>query len=209
MERPIAFKVLPFEDGKLFRMKAEPIDAASIKGTTVAPAVVVARKAAILGEMETGIFDAEDILAITDGDWTNAILIVVNQDQSDELVAPLSQEMQNNDADFLDSVRKLEPSLAKLAEATVAEVRSQGVEGKLVEKSKGRWVNSPINSFTLKAQPRKKNLQFTLYGNPSSYEHGGFLRPDQNSYSRGWVETEDDVKTFAGLVFQAHSRKKR
>jgi hypothetical protein len=69
-------------------------------------------------------------------------------------------------------------------------------------------VNRPLNSFTLKAQPRKGNLQFTLYGNPETYDAGEFLRKDQNSYSRGWVEEFGDVPKFAMLVTEAHSRRK-
>lgn len=206
MHRPIAFKLLPVGEVKLFRIGAVPLDVSSIKGLAAGPAVVVTRKATILADLATGIVDAADILAISDGEWANAIMIVT-EDESVEDVTSAQSKTVNNDNAFLQSVHEIAPSIVGLAQTTVGLVRAAGVEGQLVKMTKGRWVNSPVNSFTLKVQPRKKNLQFTLYGNPSSYQHGGFLRQDQNSYSRGWVNNEAEAKTLAGLVAQAHSRK--
>lgn len=206
MERPIAFKVLPAGETRLFRVRAEALDLTSINGPVVTPAVVVTRKATMLTDLATGIVDANDILAVTDGDWTNAILIVID-DELAKKVAPEEKNVPNSDEAFIQSVHDVAPSLVELSEATVSAIRSSGVEGQLVEKTKERWVNAPVNSFTLKVQPRKQNLQFTLYGNPSSYQHNGFLRQDRNSYSRGWVNDQADAKTFAGLVAQAHARR--
>lgn len=206
MDRPIAFKVLPLGEAKLFRVRAEPLDVASIKAQSAAPAVVVSRKAAMLTDLEAGIIDAADIVAITEGDWSNAILIVTG-DEPSTAVAEAAQKIPKSDEAFLQSVHEVAPSLVDVARATVEAIRSAGVRGQLIEKTKGRWVNSPVNSFTLKVQPRKKNLQFTLYGNPSSYQHNGFLLQDQNSYSRGWVNNVADAETLAKFVSQSHARR--
>ncbi len=208
MDRPIAFKVFSAGEVKLFRVRAEPLDVASINRPALAPAVVVTRKATILADLEAGIVDAADILALTEGDWSNAILVVTDDEPAKDVVS-VDQRLPKKDEAFLQSVQEVGPSLSDLARVTVEAIRSAGVVGQLVEKTKGRWVNSPVNSFTLKVQPRKQNLQFTLYGNPSSYQHNDFLHQDQNSYSRGWVNNVADAKMLAELVSQSHARRTR
>lgn len=113
----------------------------------------------------------------------------------------------SGDDEFVAYVRSYAPGLTDLARATVQAIRSAGVPGELVEATGRRWVNRPVNSFTLKPQPRVRNLQFTLYGEPRSYNEGDFLLNDQNSYSRGWVRTKEDGERLARLALKAHRRR--
>jgi hypothetical protein len=211
MERPIAFKLAPSDAIKIYQVRAEPIDTASVGLGRASPAIVIARKATILDDLSTGLVDAKEIVSAQDGDWNNALLVIVGETpmpQNDVAATPGERRDQGDEA-FVNGLSDTAPHLAKLAREILELVRSMGVDGELVEKTKGRWVNSPVNSFTLKAQPRKGDIQFTLYGNPSSYDAGGFLRQDQNSYSRGWVANNQDANKFAGLVKQAHARRQR
>ena len=216
MQRPIAFKMLFTGNTAVHRVRLEPLDVSTLKGDEYAPAIVVARKSTMLSDLETGIVDATDIVAVRDGDWANAILILAGEEDiqinnSREKSVQQSAQPPGNAGDdcFFESVKKTTPGLLSLSRKVIDLIRSAGVQGELVEKSKGRWVNTPTNSFTLKVQPRKKNLQFTLYGNPSSYNHDGFLLQDQNSYSRGWVNTEDDAKKLAAFVVLSNDRRTR
>ncbi|HEV2748690.1 MAG TPA: hypothetical protein VGW34_15520 [Allosphingosinicella sp.] len=156
--------------------------------------------------MSAGIVDVADVVAVTKGDWNDAVLVVLQQSQPTRDVRAHKHE--SGDPAFLSEVRRTAPNLADLAARTVTAIRALGVDGNLVKSRLGRWVNQPLNSFTLKAQPRAGNLHFTLYGNPSSYEAEGFLLQDQNSYSRGWVRNPDDVNILARLVQQAHTRRR-
>lgn len=167
-----------------------------------APAVVCVRGATMLPEKGVGLFDASDVVAAVDGDWTRAILVVLA-----EPPVEAHTTAQSGDLAFLDEVRREAPHLHELARQTIAAIRDAGVHGELHKSKLGRWVNKPVNVFTLKAQPRVGNLHFTLYGDPSAYDAGDFLRKDQNSYSRGWIRERGDAMMFARLAKRAHERR--
>jgi len=209
MDRPLALKIMPGEAVEVHRVMVDPAQARQLKprADRVAPAVVVTRQAAILPEMSVGMIDAANVLAVVDGDWDNAVLLVLppalGEDEQPQEVSV------DGDAGFLSHVKQNAPGLAELAAKTLAAIRAAGVEGKLVETKLGRWVNQPLNTFTLKAQPQAGNLHFTIYGNPETYDAGDFLRKDQNSYSRGWVRNASDAGLLAKLAKQAHVRRNR
>jgi hypothetical protein len=230
MQRPIAFKLLTQGKVELHQVRMEPMDISSLRSVGSAPAIVVARKINLLPESGVGLIDATEIVAAKDGDWTKALLITLedtavgdhiavpeNIAASEDIAPPaqifdlMPEPAQKNGGDerFLEFVRTKAPALEPLCRVILAKVRSAGVDGELIKTDSDRWVNSPVNSFTLKVQPRAGNIQFTLYGSPSSYQADDFLLPDQNSYSRGWIKNEDDAQRFAELVVQSHARKSR
>jgi len=168
------------------------------------PAIVAVRGLRVLEDVEVAVLDPEQVAAIADGDWQNAILLVL-----DPLAAnPAHGVEKDGDAEFLEAVSREAPRITKLAKQTLESVRKLGVTGSMTKEG-SRWVNRPLNSFTLKIQSRVENLHFTIYGNPDSYDAVGFLLKDQNSYSRGWVRTPDDIEKFASLAAEAHSRRER
>jgi len=159
----------------------------------------------MLNEMSAGVLVPSDVIAVADGDWSNALLIVIPDADS---------EMKNTegeaegDSEFITHAQSLkQPRLAQLAKEVLEAIRQAGVPGELRQHSNGRWVNHPLNSFTLKIQPRKGDIQFTLYGNPSTYDADDFLKKDQNSYSRGWIANSAAAGRFAQLAKQAHDRR--
>lgn len=207
MDQPIAFKFLGRVVGEVHRINIDPQLGSRLEeqGQARGPAVIVARHAALLPNLSAGVVDAGDIIAVTGGDWGNAIMIVLPTPAPDGSVPADAI----GDARFLAKVERSAPDLFELACETVAAIRKAGVEGRLEEATGGRWVNRPVNTFTLKPQPRARNLQFTLYGNPGSFDAGEFLLQDQNSYSRGWVRAPKDAKLLAELARQSHLRRKR
>lgn len=209
MRRPVAFKLTPDDKAKAFRVRAEPIDASKLNRSKGGPALVVSRKVTILEELATGLVDADDILLVQEGDWNNALLIVVEDIAPAETasVATSKSEHDIGDEAFIAALSNSAPHLIDLGREIIRLIRENGVTGELVENTKGRWVNIPLNSFTLKAQPRVSNIQFTLYGEPKIYDAGDFLLKDQNSYSRGWVKNHADAMKFSGLVKAAHARR--
>jgi hypothetical protein len=202
MENPIALKLNNSDIPDVYRVSIDPILVEQLRNsrTCPVPAIVMARKATILSAMSAGIIDSADIVVIEKGNWADAILIVLPEQH---------RAASGGDDKFLLHVKHSAPNLAELATQTVAAIRAAGVDGELLEGSGGRWVNRPLNTFTLKAQPRAENLQFTLYGNPETYNGNGFLRKDQNSYSRGWVREVGDIEVLADLARQSHARRKR
>ncbi len=208
MRAPIALKLRGETKLQGYQVAIDPALSAQLKRNSgeQMPAVIVAKKAAILSEMGAGMIDADDVMAVGDGDWNAAILIVLPE--VSRRVADLPMRMAG-DGKFLAQVRNDAPFLCELAEQTIKSIRSAGVDGELTEASGGRWVNRPLNTFTLKVQPRAANLHFTLYGNPNSFKHQGFLLQDQNSYSRGWVKNSHDVGRLVEFVRVAHARRKR
>lgn len=207
MQRPIAFKLAPDQEMQVLSIRGEPIDTTKLSSRALGPAIVVARKATILQELTTGLVDADEIIAALDGDWNRALLILVG----DEPSSPKDRKSEDNmgDGAFITALSYSAPHLAALGREIVELIRANGVTGELKKKESGRWVNSPLNSFTLKAQPRVGNIQFTIYGEPESYDAGEFLLRDQNSYSRGWVKNSADAAKFAGLAKVAHARRQR
>jgi hypothetical protein len=202
MEYPIALKLINSDIPTIYRMSIDPALVEQLRSsqTGSVPAIVITRKASILPTMSTCVIDGADTVVIGEGNWADAILIVLSERH---------RAANEGDSKFLSHVKHNAPSLAELATQTVAAIRAAGVDGELVEGSGGRWVNRPLNTFTLKAQPRVENLQFTLYGNPETYDGNDFLRKDQNSYSRGWVREANDVEVLAELARQSHARRKR
>lgn len=208
MERPTAFKLTSAEKEEVYRVRIDPDQSRRFKprDPSSMPAVIVTRAATILPAVSAGMVDASDVLAVVEGNWSEAVLVVL----SDKPLrgAPV-KTAGDGDSKFLMFVEQTAPSLAELATETLRAIRSAGVDGELIETKLGRWMNKPLNTFTLKPQPRVGNLQFTLYGNPETYTAGDFLRKDQNSYSRGWVRSPADVQLLAELAQQSHNRRKR
>jgi hypothetical protein len=172
------------------------------------PAVVVARAASLLPSGSAGLIDTADVIALIDGDWGNTLLLVLREGET-EKVADGSKAAAKGDNFFIKEVERSAPHLTELARQTMSKIRAAGVDGELIKTSGGKWKNDPLNTFTIKVQPRAGNLQFTLYGNPESYDAGEFLLRDQNSYSRGWIKHVDDATKMAALAQQSHARRRR
>jgi len=215
MEKPLAIKLNDAEIPEVYRVSidptlAEPFQTAQMGPT---PAIVITRKAVILPQISAGMIDSSEIVSFINGKLSDAILIILPENEGS--VTKQEASKVTGDAKFLAEVKRIAPGLAALASQTVTAIRAAGVAGELVESAKGdksgnvRWINRPLNTFTLKAQPRKSNLQFTLYGNPETYKIQGFLWKDQNSYSRGWVHGPGDVAMLAELARQSHARRQR
>lgn len=213
MSVPIAMNVLKERAGRaVHAVRLDPeigakLEALGHEGSR--PAVIITRKAALVFDMAAGLVDADDVIAVVQGDWQNALLLVV----PDTAVANSSAHEAGGKGDdrFIQDAKRRSKSdiLVNLAADTLKAIRAAGVEGDLVEQGSGRWVNRPLNTFTLKVQPTASNLAFTLYGNPDTYDANDFLLPDQNSYSRGWVRTKADIGVLARLAVQAQSRRRR
>jgi len=209
MDKPVALRLNASDAPEVYRVAIDPaiIGQFHANPPIVPPALLVVRKAAILPAVSAGLIDGTDIISVQQGDWTQAILVVLPQTavaDSEPLGAASS-----GDREFITDVERNAPKLVDLAVQTISAIRAAGVDGELTARAGGRWVNRPLNTFTLKAQPRAGNLAFTLYGNPETYNSDEFLLKDQNSYSRGWVRSSSDVAILADLVRQSHARRKR
>jgi hypothetical protein len=210
-QMPLAMQVLD-KTGTVHRVSVDERLGAELDGAEKAPAVLVTRNAAFIDDMELAAVHPKDVVAVVQGDWENALLIVVPEGQQGKSTSDGQQtksKSRSGDQRFLEDAtnRSQSPELAELAARTVEAIRAAGVDGELVPKGDGRWVNSPLNSFTLKVQPRVGKIQFTLFGNPDSYDAGQFLLADQNSFSRGWVLSAGDIQRLATLAREAHSRR--
>jgi len=147
--------------------------------------------------------DAADVIASSGGDWADAILIVLPEAVAGERVPAATA----SDAMFLEEVQRKAPKLTRLAEETISAVRRAGIDGQVEQSKGGRWVNRPVRTFGLKVQPRAGNLQFTLYGEPTTYDSDGFLSQDQHGYSRGWIRNSGDIGRFTELARLSHLRR--
>lgn len=207
MDRPMALKMTDAPTLMAQRVRVDPtaVEKMVPGGGSETPAIIVTRAATILSEISATVIDEADILAVSHGNWDDTLLIVLPS-QPAAYEPPLLEPMEG-DAAFLADVKRTAPGIEGLATETIAAIRAAGVKGALIKSRLGKWVNHPVNSFTLKAQPRVGNIHFTIYGNPGSYDQGDFLRQDQNSYSRGWIRTANDIKRLALLAKQAQYRR--
>ena len=208
MQKPVAVKLNDAQMADVYRVKIDPEQARLLKPvhSSMNPAVVVTGAAALLPDIAAVVIDGDGIVAVQEGNWQDAILVVMSN--AVEMEVSASDDPVKGDGAFLARVERDAPHLLNLATKSVAAIRAAGVDGDLVEAKGGLWVNRPINTFTLKVQPRVGNIKFTLYGNPDTYQAGEFLLRDQNSYSRGWIRGLEDVATLAALARQSHSRRK-
>jgi hypothetical protein len=210
MQSPLALKINDSSGLEVYMVSLDPniVGQLVVRQPNSAPAILVARSAEILPAVSAGIIDGAEIIALQKGNWAEAILVIMP-----EAVASIEGRRllvrSSGDTLFLAHVRRSAPALAELCAQIISAIRDAGIEGDLVERGAGRWVNSPLNTFTLKAQPRAGNLAFTLYGNPETFNANGFLLKDQNSYSRGWISNSHDVGLFTKFALQSHARRKR
>lgn len=108
---------------------------------------------------------------------------------------------------FTDYCRSISQHISELANAVSNGLLEIDPTFALERKVSGRWVSTGVNFVTLKPQPRNNDLQFTIYGNPNDFNHNGFLRKDQNSYSRGWIKSINDVEAFLYLARQSYQKR--
>ncbi len=172
------------------------------RGRSVNRAVLAVSEVAMLDPMGAGVFDGDRVQVLSEGDWSNALLIVMPA-----LDAIRSGAQEESDAEFLRHLERVAPELSALGRKLIEAVRTAGVEGSLYLEGH-RWVNRPLNTFTIAVQTRVKNFQFTLYGGPERFGVTDFIRSDQNGYSRGWVRSEADIPKFVELASIAYARKR-
>ena len=211
MDIPIAFKLTHTRAPDVYRVRIDDSLTQTVGKSSDrnSPTIIVVRKAEFLPSNSSGIIEPSDVIAVHEGDWSRTVIVVDQATKGDDSSKGNPEFFAGGDTKFLEHVRDRAPSLAGLAAVTIKAIRESGVDGELVEGSGGRWVNRPLNTFTLKAQPRAENLQFTLYGNPDSFAEAGFLLRDQNSYSRGWVREKGDAIRLAALAQESHARRLR
>ncbi len=213
MKQPIAMKLNEIGGLLVYNVNIDPhfVHKVNLCKPESTQAIMVVQEAAVFPNLNAGMIDTKNILAIHEGNWENAILVVLPKIVSTGFVehrrVAQLQSSPTGDNQFMAHVRQLAPGLQGVAKRVLSDIRAAGVAGELVERGAGRWVNSPLNTFTLKVQHKVNNLAFTLYGNPESYISNGFLHKDQNSYSRGWIKNFEDAETFVGLVKQSHARR--
>ncbi len=80
--------------------------------------------------------------------------------------------------------------------------------GELREHKARKWVNYRDNFFAVVIQPRKGTLCFHIRGAPDQFHHG-LLRmvQDRPSYSRFWVEKEEQLEDAIRIVLESGRRR--
>lgn len=173
----------------------------TIQGIKDKPSLILVTKTKISSELAAGALSPEDIELVVLGDpdrW--CILECATEAHSDRTGS--------GHTSFEDECAEISEHLGRLSHKIIEGLLKFHPELDLARKSSGRWVNSHSNFVTFKPQPRKQDIQFTLYGNPDRFTHKDFLKQDQNSYSRGWIASEGDVKTFLELAYTSLLLKK-
>jgi hypothetical protein len=205
MAHPVAFQLRAPDGRQIHAVTLDPAAAAALKRSSheAAPTILRVGSVEMLGKLQAGVFDAADAEVLVDGDWDNALLIVAPSAAARQPPADA-----NGDKAFLEYVNIAAPEIHALAAKLLDAIRSAGIEGHLVREG-FRWVNRPLNSFTIAVQTRVKNFQFTLYGGTERFGRSDFIKSDQNGYSRGWVRCDEDVPRFLELAKIAHARKRR
>lgn len=208
MDVPVAVSLQGGSSEATHRVAIDPAAAARLVGRSgeTAPAVVVATHFHRVDSANAGILNPADVLAVVEGDWSRAIIVIV---QAGPEASAAGEGPLRGDVAFLAEAKAKAPELVDLASYTLSQIRSRGVTGQLSQEGGGRWVNRPNNCFTMKVQPRARNLHFTLYGNPETFDAGAFLQKDQNSYSRGWVKDRSDAEKLAQLAASSQARRTR
>jgi hypothetical protein len=153
-------------------------------------------------ELSVGVVRSDEIEMFVEGPDNLTLVVEIPEDQMNKEV--VSSERKTS---FVDCCADHSKGMERLAEGVVRGLLEIEPALDLVENSSGRWINNGVNFVTLKPQPRKANLQFTVYGNPGKFEDINFVRQDQNSYSRGWISDPDDLKRF--LAIARHSYRLR
>jgi hypothetical protein len=212
MAQPVAFKLTDTPGLTVHTVSLDKAVASRLtaRSAATAPAVLAVTNVALLEQISTGVFDDEDVQVVVQGDWSRALLIVVPAQvpPAAEAHAPAATGEDKSDTEFLAYVEREVPELSGLARELVLAIRNEGIEGDL-QLEGHRWVNRPLNTFTLAVQTRVKNFQFTLYGGPEKFGKRDFIKSDQNGYSRGWVRSREDIGEFVELAAMAHKNKLR
>ncbi len=155
--------------------------------STNGPSILAVSEFRYSPELAVLTVDSNHVLSLVEGEEDHWLVV------RDPTVEKSDALLDSDFAGFCDSLSK---KLGRLSSAVIEGLIEIDPSLDLVRKNSGRWVNLGINFCTLKPQPRNQDIQFTLYGSPTKFDHGGFLKHDQNSYSRGWIKEMDDVAIF-------------
>lgn len=206
MRDPVAVKMLPEASMDTHWIDATSLDLPVANGEIAEHAIFVTSLVKLLSDVGVVLCDKSQTKVVQEGDRSNAMLIVLpNRDAAQTTHISPSHVLDTDDSAFLMSLTQFPKELSHLAKETISKLRKGGIDGQLTQGSGGRWVNRPVNTFTIKVQPRKGDIQFTVYGEPHVHAAGAFLLKDQNSYSRGWIRNSEDIATFVSVVNRAQS----
>ena len=171
---------------------------------TNAPSLLIARRAKYAPELNAGSAETSDITLFARGDPDSCLLIILGE-REEEL--PHRIGLEDTGSAIIAEAESVSPQLGKIAALVTAGLNEIDDECAFIRKASGKWMNKRVNFFTLKIQPTKNNIHFTIYGNPGSFDHDNFLKSDQNSYSRGWIGTTADAKSFLKFAEQSYDRR--
>jgi hypothetical protein len=178
----------------------------SVTQTSVdnASSLIVCRSAKYAGAVDAGSIEIKDMLLFARGTTERCLLILIGNEDFD---AKIMTSAEVSGMAVIDEARAASRELGAIAELVIRGLNSIDKNCAYVKNSSGKWLNRGTNFFTLKIQPRKNDIQFTIYGNPTSFDHGGFLKNDQNSYSRGWIGDRGDVARFLKIARESYDRR--
>ena len=105
-------------------------------------------------------------------------------------------------------ISALPEALRTTGEKLVREVRRVYPGSLVYHEESQKYVESPDNFWTVKIQPRARDLAITVRGNPADFEmsHGLDLKPDRPGYSRFKVSRPEHVETALRILAQAQRR---
>ena len=169
-----------------------------------ASSLLISRQAKYAGDLDAGSIELEDMLLFARGTSDKCLLIIIGNLDYDAKIMSFAE---NIGFAIVEEAKAASRELGTIAEIVVEGLNSIDKNCTYVRNASGKWINRGINFFTLKIQPRKNDIQFTIYGNPWSFDHEGFLKKDQNSYSRGWIGDRKDAAKFLKFARESYERR--
>ena len=167
--------------------------------------LLICRQARYAPDLNVGSIEHESVVLYARGESEKCLLVLIDHWDHEAKILTIEKPTICN---FVEEAATVSVELGEIASGLFRGLEKIDEDLNLIRKSNGRWINKGKNFFTLKVQNRKKNFQFTIYGDPASFDHDEFLKKDQNSYSRGWIHDQVEAKKFLTLAKASFDRRR-
>jgi hypothetical protein len=151
-------------------------------------------------------FDTDGVTPLNIG-ASNTVVALRSKTPSLIRVRPSDKlDPDSGDKQFLSELESLPKDLVSSGRLLLSTIRAK-FPGDLKPTRLGKYMNWPDNFWTIKVQPRVKNLALTVRGVPERFGKSSLeIKPDQNGYSRFWLRKPEELQEALRIVFVAQRR---
>ncbi|OGW58093.1 MAG: hypothetical protein A2Z09_06370 [Nitrospirae bacterium RBG_16_43_8] len=180
--------------------------------------VLIVNNPTFLSERAQLEFELSGIKVLNVGNASDVIIISTSDEESkaelltNEICEPQITIDANGDIRFLKELKELSPFMGRIGGILIQKIRRE-FHGSLKYHEKSRmYVESPVNFWAVRVQPRDKSLLISIYGSPPDYtkvKETINVKRGRTGYSTFKIKTIEEIDTAIGIIRYAFNLKRR